>query len=125
MFYFPPEGQKIGSKFCIFEKQKTFFQWHNEGFNVSKDCCILAEGKKFYQQAFQYKKTYGLQFHPEVNIQLHFLWLYHTLLSAPHKLKDKGTQNIARQLTQRIKHNHKIKLWLDDFLDNYLLKEEV
>ena len=113
---------QYGSK--MFENQKTFFQWHNEGFNVPQDCFILAEGKKFHQQAFKYKNTYGLQFHPEVNIKLHFLWLYHTLLSAPHKLNNKGAQSIARQLTQRIKHNHKIKLWLDDFLDNYLLKEE-
>ena len=35
---------KIGNK--MFEKQKTFFQWHNEGFNVPKECLVLAEGKK-------------------------------------------------------------------------------
>ena len=109
----------------MFEKQKTFFQWHNEGFNVPQDCLILAEGKKFHQQAFQYKNAYGLQFHPEVNIKLHLLWLYRVLLSAPHKLKNKGAQNIVRQLFLRVKHNNKIKMWLDDFLDNYILKEEV
>ncbi len=112
-----------GSK--IFEKQKTFFQWHNEGFKVPNECCILAKGKKFNQQAFKYKNTFGLQFHPEVNFKLHFLWIYYTFLSAPHKLKDKGTQNILKQLTNRVKHNHNIKIWLDNFLDNYLLKEKV
>ena len=112
-----------GSK--IFEKQKTFFQWHNEGFKAPNDCCILAKGKKFNQQAFKYKNTFGLQFHPEVNFKLHILWIYYTLLSAPHKLKDKGTQNIFKQLTKRIQHNHNIKTWLDNFLDNYLLKEKV
>jgi len=111
-----------GSK--IFEKQKTFFQWHNEGFNVPKDCCLLAKGKKFNQQAFKYKNAFGLQFHPEVNIKLHFLWIYYTLLSAPHKLKDKGTQSIFKQFTKRIKYNYKTKIWLDNFLDNYLLKEK-
>ena len=112
-----------GSK--IFEKQRTFFQWHNEGFKVPNDCCILAKGKKFNQQAFKYKNTFGLQFHPEVNFKLHILWIYYTFLSAPHKLKDKGTQNILKQLTKRIKNNHNIKIWLDNFLDNYLLKETV
>ena len=112
-----------GSK--MFEIQKTFFQWHNEGFIVPKDCCVLAEGRKFHQQAFQYKNTFGFQFHPEVNIKLHFLWLYYTLLSAPHKLKDKGTQNIVKQITNRIKHNNNNVLWLNNFLDNYFLKEEV
>ena len=112
-----------GSK--MFEKQKTFFQWHNEGFKVPNDCCILAKGKKFNQQAFKYKNTFGLQFHPVVNFKLHILWIYYTLLSNPHKLKDKGTQNILKQLTKRIKNNHNIKIWLDNFLDNYLLKEKV
>ena len=112
------EGNKI------FEKQKTFFQWHNEGFKVPNDCCILAKGKKFNQQAFKYKNAFGVQFHPEVNFKLHILWIYYTLLSAPHKLKHKGTQNILQQLTKRVKHNHNIKIWLDNFLDNYLLKEK-
>lgn len=111
------EGNKI------FEKQKTFFQWHREGFSVPQDCNLLAKGKEFHQQAFRYKSAYGLQFHPEVNIKLHFLWLYYTLCSNPHKFKVKGTQSIFKQLSKRIKHNHKIKLWLDNFLDNYLLKE--
>ena len=50
---------------------------------------------------------------------------YRVLLSAPHKLKNKGAQSIVRQLFLRVKHNNKIKMWLDDFLDNYILKEEV
>ena len=114
---------QYGSK--MFGKQKTFFQWHNEGFNFPQYCLILAEGKKFHQQAFQYKNAYGLQFHPEVNIKLHLAWLYRVLLSAPHKLKNKGAQSLVRQLFLRVKHNNKIKMWLDDFLDNYILKEEV
>ena len=114
---------KNGSR--IFENQKTFFQWHNEGFNAPKDCCILAEGKKFHQQAFQYKNAFGLQFHPEVSFKLHFLWIYKSLLSAPYKLKNKGAQSIIKQIANRIKHNNNNKLWLDNFLDNYLLIEKV
>ena len=42
----------------------------------------------------------------------------------PHKLKDKGTQSIYKQLAKRIKHDYRIKNWPDDFLDNYLLNHE-
>ena len=54
---------KIGDK--MFENQKTFFQWHNEGFRVPRECLVLAEGKKFHQQAFKFNNAFGLQFHPE------------------------------------------------------------
>ena len=108
----------------MFKKQKFFFQWHNEGFTAPKECTILAEGKKFNQQAFKFNNAFGLQFHPEVNLKLHLLWIYYTLLFKPHKLKDKGAQSIYKQLTKRIKHDYKIKTWLDDFLDNYLLNYE-
>ena len=89
----------IGDK--MFENQKTFFQWHNEGFRVPRECLILAEGKKFHQQAFKFNNAFGLQFHPEVNLKLHLLWIYYTLLLNPHKLKDKGAQSIYKQLTKR------------------------
>ena len=107
-----------GSK--IFEKQKTFFQWHNEGFKVPNDCCILAKGQKFTQQAFKYKNSFGLQFHPEVNINLHLRWLYYTIFSSPEKFRNKGCQNLFKQISLRIKHNNGINDWLDSFFDNYL-----
>ena len=85
-------------------------------------CCkLLAEGQRFKNQAFQCKTSYGIQFHPEVNLQLHLLWLYYVSLSTPKKLMVKGSQNIVKQIILRIKHNRNISLWLDHFLDNYLL----
>ena len=105
----------------LFNNQKTFFYWHNEGFTLPSCCKLLAEGRRFKNQAFQCKKSYGIQFHPEVNLQLHLLWLYHVLLSAPKKLMVKGSQNIVKQIKLRIKHNRNISVWLDHFLDNYLL----
>ena len=102
----------------IFQQQKTFFQWHNEGFTVPNSCKILAHGKKFHQQAFQYQNAYGLQFHPEVNLRMHLAWLYF----AGYMLKEAGAQTQIKQLNLRLKHGKKINLWLDHFLDNYLLK---
>ena len=105
----------------LFNNQKTFFYWHNEGFTLPSCCKLLAEGQEFKNQAFQCNASYGIQFHPEVNFQLHLLWLYYVLLSAPKKLMVNGSQNIVKQINLRMKHNRNISLWLDHFLDNYLL----
>ena len=106
------DGQKI------FQQQKTFFQWHNEGFTVPNSCKVLAHGTKFHHQAFQYQNAYGIQFHPEVNLRMHLAWLYF----AGYMLKETGAQTQIKQLNLRLKHGKKINLWLDHFLDNYLLK---
>ena len=108
----------------IFDNQKFFFQWHNEGFNLPKNSTLLASGKKFKVQAFQHKNCYAIQFHPEVNLKLHLTWLYYTFFSNPKKLFVKGSQNILYQLYLRIKYNSKISKWLDTFLDQYFLKSQ-
>ena len=103
----------------MFQSQKKFFQWHREGFTVPQSCEILAKGDLFREQAFRYKNALAIQFHPEVNLKMHLRWLYY----AGYMLKEKGAQNRREQLTHRLKHGKKINLWLDSFLDNYLLKD--
>jgi hypothetical protein len=49
---------------------------------------------------------------------MHLAWLYY----AAYKLKEPGAQTRIKQLNLRIKHSKKINLWLDHFLDNYLLE---
>jgi len=107
----------------MFKSQDIFFQFHTEGFELPSDCELLAKGDIFTNQAFRYKNCYGLQFHPEVNIYLHLKWLLLVLIKKPHILFKNGAQNIFYQLWLRIKYNHSISRWLDNFLDNYLLKE--
>ena len=107
----------------IFESQKFFYQFHSEGFELPTGCELLAKGDIFNNQAFKYKNCYGLQFHPEVNIYLHLKWLFLVLIKKPHVLFKKGAQNFFYQLILRIKYNYSISKWLDNFLDNYLLKE--
>ena len=108
----------------MFQSQDIFYQFHTEGFELPSGCELLAKGDIFTNQAFKYKNCYGLQFHPEVNIYLHFKWLFLVLIKKPHILFKNGAQNIFYQLLLRIKYNHSISRWLDDFLDNYLLKEQ-
>ena len=66
--------------------------------------------------------TYALQFHPEVNLYLHLRWLFFVLLYKPRKFFIPGSQNIFYQLYLRFKHNKSVSVWLDHFLDNFLLK---
>ena len=108
----------------LFQSQDVFYQFHTEGFELPSGCELLAKGDIFSNQAFKYKNCYGLQFHPEVNIYLHLKWLFLVLIKKPHILFKKGAQNIFYQLWLRIKYNNSISRWLDDFLDNYLLKEQ-
>ena len=114
-----PEGNGIK----MFNSQDIFYQFHSEGFELPKGCELLAKGDIFNNQAFKYKKCYGLQFHPEVNIYLHLKWIFLVLIKKPHVLFKKGAQNIFQQLILRLKYNKSISKWLDLFLDNYLLKE--
>ena len=108
----------------MFQSQDVFYQFHTEGFELPSGCELLAKGDIFTNQAFRYKNCYGLQFHPEVNIYLHLKWLFLVLIKKPHILFKNGAQNIFYQLWLRIKYNNSISKWLDDFLDNYLLKEQ-
>ena len=108
----------------LFQSQDVFYQFHTEGFELPSGCELLAKGDIFTNQAFKYKNCYGLQFHPEVNIYLHLKWLFLVLIKKPHVLFKNGAQNIFYQLWLRIKYNNSISRWLDDFLDNYLLKEQ-
>ena len=108
----------------MFQSQDVFYQFHTEGFELPSGCELLAKGDIFTNQAFRYKNCYGLQFHPEVNIYLHLKWLFLVLIKKPHILFKNGAQNIFYQLWLRIKYNNSISRWLDDFLDNYLLKEQ-
>ena len=73
---------------------------------------------KFAIIANEKRKYYGIQFHPEVNLRMHFKWLYY----AGYMLREKGAQKKIHQLNLRVKHGKKINMWLDYFLDNYFLK---
>jgi GMP synthase (glutamine-hydrolysing) len=118
--FFPIESTELGHK--LFKDQKTFYQFHDEGFELPSDSKLLATGKTFKHQAFQYKNCYAFQFHPEVNLYLHLRWLFFVLLYKPRKFFIPGAQNILYQLYLRFKHNKSVSVWLDHFLDNYFLK---
>ena len=105
----------------IFRNQNTFYQFHTEGFELPDKCQLLAKGEVFKNQAFKHENCYALQFHPEVNFIVHLRWIFLVLFKKPKILFHKGSQNLFYQLYLRYKHNKSVSLWLDSFLDNYLL----
>ena len=115
------EIKPVGEGDQIFKNQNIFYQFHTEGFDIPITCQLLAKGDIFKNQAFKYENCYALQFHPEVNFSVHLRWLFLVLLKKPKILFQKGSQNLFKQLKLRFKYNKSISLWLDSFLDNYLL----
>ena len=51
-------------------------------------------------------------------------WLFLVLIKKPKVLFLNGSQNLFYQLYLRFKHNKSVSMWLDSFLDNYLLAQK-
>ena len=115
------EIKPVGEGDHIFRNQNIFYQFHTEGFEVPQGCHLLARGDVFKNQAFRYENCYALQFHPEVNFFVHLRWLFLILIKKPKVLFLNGSQNLFYQLYLRFKYNKSVSIWLDSFLDNYLL----
>nr|MBT6354904.1 hypothetical protein [Pelagibacteraceae bacterium] len=115
------EIEPVGDGVKMFKDQNIFYQFHTEGFEIPNKCQLLARGEIFKNQAFKYENCYALQFHPEVNFIVHLRWIFLILKKNPKILFVKGSQNLFFQIYIRFKHNKSISLWLDSFLDNYLL----
>ena len=115
------EIEPVGDGVKMFKDQNIFYQFHTEGFEIPNKCQLLARGEIFKNQAFKYENCYALQFHPEVNFIVHLRWIFLILKKNPKILFVKGFQNLFFQIYIRFKHNKSISLWLDSFLDNYLL----
>ena len=115
------EIKPVGEGDNIFKNQNVFYQFHTEGFELPEGCQLLARGEIFKNQAFRYENCYALQFHPEVNLFVHLRWLFLVLIKKPKVLFLNGSQNLFYQLYLRFKYNKSVSIWLDSFLDNYLL----
>lgn len=74
----------------LFEHADHFFQWHREGFTVPEGATMLATGtNSFPNQAYRYgDKAYGLQFHPEITIDMIHRWN----MGGGHRLNVPGGQ---------------------------------
>ncbi len=93
------------------------YHWHNEGFELPQGAVLLAVGKTFINQAFRYgDAAYGLQFHPEMTIDMIDKW---TTLGAEH-LKPPGVQSRDEQMQQHTLYKLAVEDWLKGFLARWL-----
>ena len=74
----------------LFDHSTHFFQWHREGFDLPPGAELLATGtNSFPNQAYRYgDKAYGLQFHPEITLDMIHRWN----MGGGHRLNRPGGQ---------------------------------
>ncbi len=108
-------SSKLEDKFAIPPK---LFQWHKEGFELPADTTLLCSSERFQNQAFRHSyKSYGIQFHPEVN---------HSVISQWFKLnQDLDSEGLdpvsrARHLEYAKVHDDSITDWFSGFLKHWL-----
>ncbi|RAM62617.1 hypothetical protein RB25_23090 [Herbaspirillum rubrisubalbicans] len=93
------------------------YQWHREGFQRSTGMTLLASSPDFENQAIAYgTSAYGLQFHPEVSLQMAQRWS----AAAQHKLQQPGAQDRLTQLRLGRLHDRECAVWLYCFLERWL-----
>lgn len=61
------EAGQADPLFSGFDNELVAFQWHEDAFDLPERATLLADSKRDSFQAFRYRNTYGLQFHPEVD----------------------------------------------------------
>ena len=94
------------------------FQWHNEGFEIPGDTRLLCSSERFPNQAFQYDdKTYGFQFHPEVNRSVMSQWF-----KGNHDYDSERLDRASRamHLDYAKQHDEAITDWFSGFLNRWL-----
>lgn len=115
--YYPIEYTPAGKSY--FQDLNYVYHWHNQGFEIPQSAVKLAEGNIFENQAFRYNhKAYGLQFHPEIDLDMIKLWtkLGEDQLSLP------GATPRFKQIQQHGIYGEKAQQWLEQFLSDWLHK---
>ncbi|GLQ07911.1 GMP synthase [Sneathiella chinensis] len=113
--YYRVEPTEAGTHY--FTEHLNAFQWHKEGFDLPRDCTLLATGDLFPNQAFRFgKKAYGIQFHPEVTEAMNRRWLK----KASHMLVEPGAKPADQHLADRQAYDNDMRLWLDNFLQGWI-----
>jgi len=93
------------------------YHWHKEGFELPRDAAPLATGEVFPNQAFCYGKTaYGLQFHPEITLDLIDFWV----AKAAEQLELPGAQPYDKQIKCHANYAAEVDRWLQEFLPGWL-----
>jgi len=91
-----------------------FMHWNGEGFDLPSDSVHLAYSELFPNQAFKMDdRTFGVQFHPEVNLDALRIWHERNKANLTGVLDD---QTRAQHVADAIACEESVTAWLDQFL---------
>lgn len=97
------------------------YHWHKEGFELPQDATLLATGDRFTNQAYRYGDwAYGLQFHPEITESMIDRWTN----NGADQLILSGAQSRQEQFQNHDRYGASVANWLDQFLKQWLSREE-
>ncbi len=97
-----------------------FFQWHGDTFDLPKGATKLASSEKFPNQAFALgPKVIGLQFHPEVTLEVGQTWF----LQFPEALEKPGMKSLPEIEAEFLQYEASIENWARTFLLKWLSVE--
>ena len=71
--YYPIRPTSAGLA-LVSDWPEQVYQWHREGFGLPRCAELLAEGDMFEVQAFRYRRSFALQFHPDVTHAMMHRW---------------------------------------------------
>ena len=96
------------------------YQWHREGFGLPRCAELLAEGDMFEVQAFRYRRSFALQFHPDVTHAMMHRWTTrgHVRLEMP------GAKPRAQHFADREVYDYSARAWLAVFLERWIGQRE-
>lgn len=107
----------LGSHFL--SQPLKFMQWHHEAFELPHGAKHLACNDVFANQAYSMsEQVVGVQFHPEVNLEVLRIWHERNKTRATGVLDD-ATR--ASHVTDAIECEQSITAWLDNFLTSWTL----
>jgi len=102
-----------------FNGPMTVYQWHREGISVPDCCEVLATNARFPVQAFRCgPAAFGLQFHPEVTLEMKEQWT--SSARASERLVLPGAMPREQHLAEHPIHDPPLGAWIDRFLDRWL-----
>jgi GMP synthase (glutamine-hydrolysing) len=105
----------------IIPQSLTDYHWHREGFDLPSGATLLARGENFPNQAFRYgRNCYGLQFHPEVTLEMKEIWT----VKAAERLKLPGAMPREQHIELHPVHDPARGNWIDRFLDHWLAPKD-
>lgn len=112
--YYPIRATAAGCG--LFQAEQYFYQWHGEGFDLPYGAELLATGELFENQAFRYGNAYGIQFHPEVTLEMMHRW---TDKSA-HRMVLPGAQARDAHLDGHSRYDAGVDRWVRRFIRAWL-----